>query len=69
MEKFQITIEAARVNAGYTQEEVACKMGVTKQSIVNWEKGRTEPSISQARKLSSLYDMPLDYIFMPNKSN
>ena len=37
--KLQITLAAARVNAGFTQEEVAKKMGISKQTIINWEKG------------------------------
>lgn len=66
---FQISLAAARVNAKMTQDEAARKMHVTKQTIVNWEKGASEPSISQARGLSSLYDVPLDYIFLPSESN
>ena len=42
MSKIQITLAAARVNAGFTQEDVAEKFKVTKQTIINWEKGRKE---------------------------
>lgn len=38
MDKFQISLAAARVNAGLTQEEVAKAMKVGKQTIVSWEK-------------------------------
>lgn len=65
MEKLQITLAAARVNAGLTQEDVAREMKVSKNTVVNWEKGASEPSISQGRHLSELYNMPLDYIFLP----
>ena len=67
--KIQISLAAARVNAGMTQEEVAKHMAVGKQTIVSWEKGTSEPKISQAKELSKLYDMPLDYIFLPSESN
>lgn len=63
LEKFQISLAAARVNAEMTQEEVAKAMGVTKQTVVNWEKSRTEIDHSQAKKLSKLYNMPLNNIF------
>nr|DAM46207.1 MAG TPA: Helix-turn-helix XRE-family like protein [Caudoviricetes sp.] len=66
---FQISLAAARVNAGLTQEEVAKIMGIGKQTIVSWENGNSEPKLSQARKLSDIYKIPLDYIFLPNKSN
>lgn len=69
MEKLQISLAAARVNAGLTQEEVARKMKVSKNTLVNWEKGVSEPTITQGRELSSLYKIPLDNIFLPSKSN
>ena len=65
----QISLAAARVNAQMTQEEVAKKMNVSKNTVVNWEKGKTEPSISQSKQISKIYNMPLDYSFLPTKSN
>lgn len=65
----QISLAAARVNAGMTQEEVANAMNVGKQTVCNWENGKVELKISQARALSSLYKMPLRFIVMPTKSN
>lgn len=66
----QISLAAARVNAGYTQAEVAKHLKVSKTTVVNWEKGITEPRVEQSRELSELYKMPLDnIIFLPNKSN
>ena len=65
----QISLAAARVNAQMTQEEVAKKMNVSKNTVVNCEKGKTEPSISQSKQISKIYNMPLDYIFLPTKSN
>lgn len=63
MEKLQISLAAARVNAELTQEEVAKQLKVSKNTVVNWENGKTEPTISQGRKLSELYKMPLEHIF------
>ena len=65
MADIQITLAAARVNAGMTQASVAKEMKISKQTVVNWEKGKTSPDIAQARKLSELYRLPLDYIFLP----
>lgn len=65
----QISLAAARVNAGMTQEDAAKALNVGKQTIVSWEKGTSEPKMSQSRALSELYKMPLDYIFLPQKSN
>ena len=60
---------ACRVNAGYTQKEVAQAVGVTEQSIVDWEAGRTSPKIERAQKLSELYMIPLAYIDFTKKGN
>lgn len=65
----QISLAAARVNAGMTQEYVSRALKVSKNTIVSWEKGATEPTISRVRELSELYNIPLDNIFLPYKSN
>ena len=63
MDKIRITLAAARVNAGMTQEEVSKEMHISKNTLVNWEKGKTKPTIAQSRSLSDLYRLPLEYIF------
>lgn len=65
MEKLQISLAAARVNAKMTQEDVAKEMHVSKQTIVNWEKGKIVPGIPEIEKLSRIYKMPQDNIFLP----
>lgn len=63
LDRFQITLAAARVNAGFTQDEAAKRLGVSKATIVNWEGGKSAPDITKARDLSALYGLPLEYIF------
>ena len=65
LNKLKISLAAARENAEMTQEDVAKEMHVSKNTVVNWEKGKSEPTISQSRELSKLYNMPLEYIFLP----
>lgn len=62
MTKLEISLSAARENANLTQDEVAKILKVTKQTIVNWEKGRQEPTVNRAKELSKLYKIPLDNI-------
>ena len=70
MANLQITLAAARVNAGMTQEDLASRLNIAKQTLVDWERGKSEPKISQARELSDILSMPLDYIiFLPRESN
>ena len=63
----KITLKAARVNANLTQEEVAREMHRTKQTIVNWETGVTDIKFQDLKKLSDLYQMPIDYLNIPEQ--
>lgn len=63
MPDFQISLAAARINAVLTQEEVARALRVKTETVVNWETGDAEPEISQGRELSTLFKIPLEYIF------
>ncbi len=65
MEKLQISLAAARVNAGMTQEDVAREMHVSKVTIINWEKGKVIPGIPEIQMLSRIYKIPQDNIFLP----
>ena len=56
----KITLKAARVNAGMTQEDVAREMHRTKQTIVNWEAGVTAIRPNDLQALSDLYAMPIE---------
>lgn len=67
MDELKISLAAARVNANMTQSDVAREMHVSKNTVVEWEKGTRELRITQAQRLSSLYNMPLKYIFFPEK--
>lgn len=61
----KISLEAARVNAKLTQKELAEILGVSNATIVNWEKGNSEPNLTQLRKISELSGIPLDFISLP----
>lgn len=65
MEKLKITLAAARVNARLTQTDVAKRMKVSKQTIVNWERGKIKPKQAQLFMLSDIYKIPMENIFLP----
>lgn len=65
----RISLESARVNAKLTQAELAKELGISKNTVNNWENGRGEPSLSQLRKISELSGIPMDFIFVPDKSD
>jgi DNA-binding XRE family transcriptional regulator len=66
-QKMKLTLKAARVNVGLTQEEVAKSLKKSKNTIVNYEKGKSSPGIETGKALASLYGVSVDdLIFLPN---
>ncbi len=50
----------ARKKAGMSQEEVAEKLGVSRQTISKWELDETIPDIYQSKKMAKWYHLSLD---------
>lgn len=57
-----ISIKAARVNAGYTQSEVAERVNKTKNTIASYEAYTTTPDIKTAQAMAEMFGMTLDDI-------
>lgn len=53
-------LKDARLKKSMTQEEVAEKLFVSRQSISNWENNKTYPDIGNVIALSDLYQISLD---------
>lgn len=56
----KITLKAARINAGFTQDNAAKEIGVSSDTIRNWETGKTFPNIEQVKKILNLYNADID---------
>ncbi len=50
----------ARKSCGLSQEQVAEKLGVSRQTVSKWESGETIPDIRQSKKMALLYNVSLD---------
>ena len=50
----------ARKKKGLSQEDVAEKLGVSRQTISKWETDETLPDIRQSKKLAVMYGLSLD---------
>ena len=55
-------IKKYRTEMNISQEELAEKIYVTRQSISNWENGKTYPDIHSLLLLSSLFGISLDQL-------
>ena len=53
-------LKDARMRSGFTQESVAEKVNVSRQTISNWENEKSYPDITSVIELSNLYSISLD---------
>jgi len=58
------TIREYREERGWTQFELAVKVGVTPGAVSNWERGVSEPKVSQLRKLAEVFGVRMDEIIL-----
>jgi transcriptional regulator with XRE-family HTH domain len=55
-------IVALRKSMGYTQNELANKVGVSRQTIRNYESNMVEPSLFNATCISEVFKVSLDFL-------
>ncbi len=51
-----------RMSFGWTQVQLAQKLGVTKQTVSNWENDNIQPSIDMLVKISKIFNTSTDYL-------
>lgn len=54
-------LKSERVNAGLSQEELAEKLGITRQTVARWEQGEDMPS-QKVKDMTSLFMCSADYL-------
>ncbi|MCH4123868.1 MAG: helix-turn-helix domain-containing protein [Levilactobacillus sp.] len=69
MDKVQMTLEAARHNAGYSQKEAAACLGIHYQTLAAWERDSSNLGIQTIERLSALYQVPQNCLFFGKKSD
>lgn len=60
----KITLKAARVNAGLTQKEAAKRIGISYQTLSEYEKDASRIKLATLKKICSVYGLPSEYIFL-----
>lgn len=63
------TIRELRQEQGWTQFELALKVGVQPQTVYLWESGRRMPLVPQLRKLGRLFQLCSDEIVLVEPSS
>ncbi|MBO5959174.1 MAG: helix-turn-helix domain-containing protein [Lentisphaeria bacterium] len=54
-------IKYLRKRAGYSQEQLARKLGVKQSSVSLWEKGKNNPDTETLAKAAQVFSVPLDF--------
>lgn len=62
-------IREMRTEFGFTQDELSEKLEVSRQTIISLEKGRYNPSLILAFKISKLFERPIEAIFDPDETD
>lgn len=57
-------LEQYRAQRGWTQQEVADRVEVSRQTIISLERGRYNPSIILAFRLARLFDVKIEDLFL-----
>lgn len=64
MDKFTCNLKKFRILKDLTQEELAIKVGVRRETIIRLEAGKYNPSLKLAIDISKLVDAPIEKIFI-----
>ena len=63
----QITLKAARINAGFSQCDAAKEINVATSTLRNWENGKTYPKQNYIELLCRLYGVTYENIFFGSR--
>ncbi|WP_281672675.1 helix-turn-helix transcriptional regulator [Pseudoramibacter alactolyticus] len=64
--KNKLRLAAARINIGMTQKEAAKKLGISVDTLGNYERGKSFPDVPIIKKIEKLYGIPFNnIIFLP----
>lgn len=55
-------IATLRKDAGWSQEELAERLGVSRQAVSKWESGASQPDLERVLALSELFEVSTDYL-------
>ena len=60
---FSVRLKELRLQHGFSQEELAEKIGIKRNSYSDWENGKCKPNYEKLEKLADFFDVSLDWLF------
>ena len=67
MISFKERLKELRTERNITQQELGKVVNMSKMAISHWEKGHSEPSISELIILSNYFEVTVDYLIGKNE--
>ena len=65
--KFNEKLKVLRTEKGYTQEEIATKLNISRQSVSKWENGINEPDFETLKKICIIFDCSISDLIDDDK--
>ena len=62
-------LQDLRKKAGYSQEQVAEQLGLSRQAVSKWESGQGKPDLDNLVRLTEIYNTSADYILLGTEKN
>ena len=59
-------LKTLRARDGLSQEKVARQLGVSRNTVKNWEDGVSEPTASRIKALADMFEVTTDYLLDRN---
>lgn len=65
----KMTLKAARINAGLTQNDAAKKLNVSNKTLSNWENYISTPNANKIDAICTLYNISYDNVIFFKQEN
>lgn len=62
------TIRELRTEQGWSQQDLATKIGVSVATVYNWERGKYEPTVSKFKAMALAFGVPMESVDLIEES-
>lgn len=66
---YKVTLEAARVNAGLSQAEASKRIGISRGTLIKYEKNEKSMTVDVLKRICEVYKVPLGRISFLGESS
>ena len=66
---FKDELKALRISKGYTQEDLAVKLGIAKSTVSMYENGKREPDLEMLENIADFFNVDMNRLTSKYQSN